>query len=300
MAPGPTLAERLGFDPDDRIAVIHADDLGMCHSANQGGFEALENGPATCGSLMVPCPWFPEAAALARARPALDLGVHLTLNSEWQGYRWGPVAPPERVPSLLDEEGFLPRTAAEVWSRAKPAEVEIELRAQVQRALAAGVDVTHVDSHMGTCFFPPFLEIYAGLAREFRVPVFAVRPDPEILARQKLGELATVLNELVAGFERDGLPILDAVDANSLGFGPGGGPAHNAARLDALGRGLTYLICHPARDGAELRAVCPQHAHMREFERTYFGGDPGRRALEERGIRTLGMRPLRDLLRGEA
>src|SRR5262249_39633855 len=170
----PTIAERLGFSASDRVAVVHADDIGMCHAANEGAFEALERGAVTCGSIMVPCPWFREAADRARAHPELDLGIHLTLNSEWLHYRWGPVAGRARVPSLLDDQGFLPRTTLETVRRARPEEVEVELRAQIEMALAAGIDVTHFDSHMGTVFFPPFVDLYVKLARDYRIPVFAV------------------------------------------------------------------------------------------------------------------------------
>ena len=125
----PTLAARLGFAPDEKVLVVHVDDLGMCHAANEGGFEAMANGPATCGSVMVPCAWFAEAAARARAlgREA-DVGVHLTLNAEWDHYRWGPVAGRDRVPSLLDDDGFLPRTQRESLEHAKPEHVAIELQ----------------------------------------------------------------------------------------------------------------------------------------------------------------------------
>jgi hypothetical protein len=292
-----TLAERLGFAARERVAVVHVDDLGMCHAANEGGFEALENGPATCGSLMVPCPWFAEAAARARARPELDLGIHLTLNSEWSHYRWGPVAGRSAVPSLLDEEGFLPRTSLETVQRARPEEVEIELRAQIDRALGAGIDVTHLDSHMGTCFFPPFIGIYARLARDYRLPVFAVHPDEETLARAGIRGALGLFRELVGALERDGLPVLDGFDADSLDFAPGSGEAHNRARLSGLGPGVSYLICHAARGGEELSAITPDSAHQRDFERTFYGGAAGRRALAELGVATVGMRAIRELLR---
>jgi predicted glycoside hydrolase/deacetylase ChbG (UPF0249 family) len=269
----------------------------MCHAANVGAFEALRNGPATCGSIMVPCPWFEEAAELARENPDLDLGVHLTLNAEWSRYRWGPVAGRSAVPSLLDAQGCLPRTTLEVVRNAKPAEVAVELRAQVEKALAAGIDVTHLDSHMGTCFFPPFLEAYAGLAREFRLPVFAARPDPEQLAAQGMAGLAKVLEPLVDALARDGVPVLDGFDADSLSFAAGNGEAHNLRRLAALPTGVSYLICHPARAGEELHAICPEHEHQRDFERAFYGGEAGRRALAARGIERAGMRALRDLMR---
>jgi hypothetical protein len=294
------LAERLGFARGDRVAVVHADDVGMCHAANEGSFEALANGPATCGSIMVPCPWFREAADRARASPALDLGVHLTLTAEWAHYRWGPVAGRRAVPSLLDDQGFLPRTALEVVQRAKPAEVEIELRAQVEAALAAGIDVTHLDSHMGTCFFPQFLEIYARLALDYRLPIFAVRPDERALRRGGIGSGAARMAAVIAEVEAAGVPVLDHFDADSLGFPHGRGEEHNRRRLAGLVSGVNYLICHPARDGEELRAITPDGAHHRDFERGYYGGVAGRAALAEAGVATIGMRALRDLMRGEA
>jgi len=292
------LAERLGFAADDRVAIVHVDDLGMCHAANTGGLEALATGPATCGSIMVPCPWFSEAAARARAEPELDLGVHLTLNSEWEYYRWGPVAGRSAVPSLLDDEGYLPRTAPETVQRARPEEVEIELRAQIDRALAAGIDVTHIDGHMGTVFFPPFLDVYGRLARDYRLPAFAARPRAEQLEAIGLAGAQPMFERLATQLEAVGVPILDSFDSDSLDFAPGEGAAHSARRLDRLEPGVSYLICHAARGGPELDAITTS-GHAREFERTFYGGPAGRQALEERGIRTIGMRPLRDLMRAD-
>lgn len=291
-----TLAERLGFGATDRVAIVHCDDIGMCQAANEGAFEALANGPATCGSVMVPCPWFRDAAERAHANPELDLGVHLTLNAEWPRYRWGPVTGASAVPSLVDDQGYLPRTSAQVLARARPEEVEIELRGQLERALASGIDVTHLDAHMGTAILPPFVESYARLAREYRLPVLAVRPDREELARLGAEETAELYHREIDGLEAEGIPILDGLDADSLVFERGGGEAHNAARLAGLQRGVTYLICHPARDGPELAAITSD-APMRDFERRFYGGEAGRRAFEEQGVRCIGMRPLRDLVR---
>jgi len=296
---GSALAERLGFRAEERIAIVHCDDIGMCHAANAGAFEALDRGPATCGSVMVPCPWFREAAQLAGQRPEVDLGVHLTLTSEWQHYRWGPVAPRSSVPSLLDSQGFLPRTSQEIAARGRPEEVEIELRAQIEAALAAGIDVTHLDAHMGAVLMPPFIHLYASLAIEYRLPVFAIRPDPAALALLGSSQAGPAIERALGMLDDAGVPILDGMNANSLAFEPGQGPAHNAARLADLGPGVHYLICHPARGGDELDAIS-HDAHARDFERSFYGGEAGRRALEEREIRTLGMRPLRDLVRGSS
>lgn len=291
------LAERLGFAATDRVAIVHADDIGMCHAANEGAFDALENGVVTCGSIMVPCPWFQEAAARACANPSLDLGVHLTLNSEWPHYRWGPVASRDRVASLLDDHGFLPRTALEVARQAKPEHVEIELRAQIEAALAAGIDVTHLDSHMGTVLFPPFVDVYAKLAAEYRLPVFVARPNPKVLAKAGLAGFAPVLGAAVEKMEAQGLPVLDSVDLFSLDFAPGAGEVHAKTRIGRIGAGLTYFILHPAKDGDEIRAISAD-AHARIFEHEFYGSARGREAFATAGIRTIGMRPLRELLRG--
>jgi predicted glycoside hydrolase/deacetylase ChbG (UPF0249 family) len=295
----PTLGKRLGFSDGERVAVVHCDDIGMCHAANVGAFEALANGPATCGSIMVPCPWFREAAQRARADSDLDLGVHLTLNSEWPDYRWGPVVGASAVPSLVDAQGCLPPTLMDTVARARPEEVELELRAQVERALEAGIDVTHLDSHMGTVLVPSLVEVYARLAREFRLPVFAVRPDRETLERRGLGGAEAVFEKLCTTLEAEGIPIFDGFCDDSLDFALGQGTSHNETRLDRLGAGINYLICHPARAGDELSAIT-RDAHARDFERSFYGGDAGRRALASRGIRVLGMRPLRDLVRERA
>ncbi len=291
------LARTLGYDEDARVVVVHVDDLGMCHAANVGGFEALRRGIATCGSIMVPCPWFSEAAEIASREPELDLGVHLTLNAEWQQYRWRPVAGAAAVPSLVDDEGCLPRTSAEVGQRATAEDVYTELRAQIELALASGVDVTHLDSHMGTVFHPRFVPVYHALAAEYRVPVFVVRPEEEALARQGMAGFAALLEPLVDGLEADGFPILDGFCADSLSFAEGAGLTHNRKRLESLGAGVQYLICHAALDGEELRAITPDSAHQRDFERTFYGGDTGRREFERLGLERMGMRLLRERLR---
>jgi predicted glycoside hydrolase/deacetylase ChbG (UPF0249 family) len=294
-----SLAERLGFDARERVAIVHCDDIGMCHPANQGAFEALRRGPATCGSLMVPCPGFPEAVEMARASPGIDLGIHLTLNAEWPGYRWGPVAGAAAVPSLVEADGTFLRTTRETLERARPEHVESELRAQIERAFSAGIDVTHLDAHMGTALLPPLGTVYAALAREYRLPVFAVRPDEAALRAAGVPDAGPFFAALAGELEAGGVPLLDGFDANSLGFAPGQGEAHNLSRLRGLRPGVNYLICHPAQGGPELSTICPD-AHARDFERGFYGGEAGARALEAEGIRRLGMRALRDLMRDDA
>ena len=171
--------EALGYAAEDRAVVVHVDDLGMCTAANAGGIEALE-GLATCGSIMVPCPGFEEMSKLAGERPELDIGVHLTLNAEYPTFRWGPVR--EDVPGLVSPDGGMWRTTDETVEHAAADEVDRELRAQIDRALDAGIDVTHIDSHMGTVFNPKFVEVYLKLAVDYALPAFIPRVTREALA----------------------------------------------------------------------------------------------------------------------
>ena len=293
-----TTLERLGFAPDDRVAVVHVDDIGMCHAANAGAFQALANGPATCGSVMVPCPGFSEAAEMARARPEVDLGVHLTLTAEYETYRWGPLLGSE-VPSLLADDGGLMRTMAEVGA-ADAAEVERELRAQIDLALESGIDVTHLDSHMGTTFLPHLFPLYARLGIAYRLPIFVPRPDPALIEQHGLQDALTPMLEVSDRYEAAGGVIFDHADVSSLDFEEGGGQAWNLKRIEGLRPGLNWLVCHAAEGGEELSSITPKDAHHREFELGFYGGEAGREALVAAGVKTIGMRPLRDLMRASA
>ncbi|HZD93123.1 MAG TPA: polysaccharide deacetylase family protein, partial [Candidatus Sulfotelmatobacter sp.] len=144
----PTVQERLGYPRNARLLIIHADDLGMSHSVNRATFEALEKGWITSSSILVPCPWFPEVVRFAQTHPNADLGIHLALNSEWTDYRWAPLSAKEKVPSLLDEQGYLVNDETIVARQAKPSEAGMELQAQIERASKAGIHISHLDTHM--------------------------------------------------------------------------------------------------------------------------------------------------------
>ncbi len=147
-----TLQEQLGYSKTAKLLILHADDLGLAHSEDQASFYALEKSPARSANIMVPCPWFPEAAAYAMAHPKADLGLHLTITSEWKYLKWGPVAGKENVPHLVNQQGFLFSTVDSVLRSSNADEVEKELRAQIERAKQFGIDITHLDSHMGTLY----------------------------------------------------------------------------------------------------------------------------------------------------
>jgi predicted glycoside hydrolase/deacetylase ChbG (UPF0249 family) len=179
MQERPSVAERLGYPTDARLLVIHADDFGMSHSVNRATARAFENHWITSSSVMVTCPWFPEVVNFAREHPEVCLGVHFTLNSEWTTFRWGPVARPESVRTLLDDDGYLPLLETHIVANAKLDEVRAELRAQVEKMKSAGIHVSHFDSHMLTLFgSEELLEIYLGLIDEYRVPARAY-PAPD-------------------------------------------------------------------------------------------------------------------------
>jgi hypothetical protein len=289
---GETWVERLGYPRDARVAVIHVDDVGLCRAANAGALDALA-GAATCGSVMVPAPGFGEIAELARARPELDLGVHLTLNAEWDALRWAPLS---AAAGLRDPDGMLWRTPEQTAEHATPQEVALELRAQLERALDAGIDVTHLDAHMGTALDPRFARAYVELALEFRLPAFL----PELAGLElspRQARAAAFYGELIDTARARGLPVFDHFEGASLRFTPGRGLEHNRARLARLGPGLSYFITHCARADAELRAFA-RDWELREEERRLWSDGSLARALDEAGIRTVGMRALCARLRG--
>lgn len=170
------------------------------------------------------------------------------------------------------------------------------MRAQVERALAAGIDVTHVDSHMGTVLLDPFVGVYAELAKEYRLPAFAAHPDPAVLKGSGLAAFAEMLRKGAEQITASGLPILDGVELFSLDFEPGSGESHTTTRLSRIGAGVHYFIIHPAKESDELRAISPD-AHARIFEHEFYGSQVGRDRFAQEGIRTVGMRALRELVR---
>jgi len=173
QTPAPkSVAERLGYPANSRLLVIHADDFGMSHSVNRAISEALENHWVTSASILVPCPWFPEVAQWAKVHPDADLGIHLALNSEWTTLRWGPVSPQPRNSSLLDPDGYLPLTTEYVASHAKISDVETETHAQIDKAKAAGIHLTHLDTHMGAIVTTPdLIKVYLGLGQAYTLPL---------------------------------------------------------------------------------------------------------------------------------
>ncbi len=248
------LAERLGKGAEKRLLILHADDVGMCHSVNTATTRAMTEGVASSGSIMVPCPWFPEIAAWSREHPTACLGLHLTLTSEWKYYRWRPVAPITEVPTLLDSEGFMPRSVEEVKAKAKPEHVEAEIRAQIRRALEFGLKPTHVDSHMGTLFADPrFFDAYVRVARETRLLPMLPGPTPDIVLYARSMGLDYLPK--VRGLESQGYVFLDRLSTGLSGETLPARKAALAAFLDSLTPGVTKLIVHLAGEDEEIQNI---------------------------------------------
>jgi hypothetical protein len=237
------LAQRLGYPADAKLLILHADDIGVAHSVNVASFDALDQGAVSSGSIMMPTPWVTEVATYFKEHPNADLGLHLTLTSEWETYRWGSVAASDQVASLLNPDGTMPSDVPPVVARAKPQEVERELRAQVERALAIGIHPTHLDSHMGTLFASPdLIGVYVKVAHDYHLPYLALRGMAGLAQVAHPGDVM-VDNVVIAGPEipRDKWKqfYLDAI----AGLKPG----------------LTEMIVHLGHDDAELQAVTVNH-----------------------------------------
>jgi chitin disaccharide deacetylase len=274
-----SLAHRLGYPEDAKLLILNCDDLGMCHSANAGVYEALRNGLGTSASLMVPCPWARGAVASYRGD---DVGVHLTVNAEFDLYRWGPIT---HAPSLLDGDGGFPRTVADVWDHADLDEVRRECRAQIERAILWGFDVSHLDAHMGTLQIKAeFFDVYLELAVEFGLPLRLSGPRTETLIGFPFRSLA----------EEEGVVFPDElIYINGVGS--------RQTLLEAipkLGPGVTEAYLHPALDTPELANLAPDASARADDHRLLVSEPDLREALDAAGVALIGYRPLRDLMRG--
>ena len=241
-----SVQERLGYPANARLVILHADDFGMNHSVNRATSEALENHWITSASILVPCPWFLEAANFAKAHPDADLGIHQALNSEWTTFRWGPVMPKDKVPSLLDTQGYLPLDTPEVADHAKTDEAEAELHAQIDRARQFGVNITHLDSHMTALFGSPALfSLYQKIGAEQHLPILAAK---------------TGVDHGIPSFAKSGDEILiDQVIELSPGIEAKDWGSWYENRLSHVGPGVYEVILHLAYDDEEMRGATFDH-----------------------------------------
>ena len=280
----PVLRE-LGFAADDRVVLLHVDDVGMCGASVDAFFELSGGELRVAGSAMVPCAWFAEVAARCRARDDVDVGVHLTLTSEWNGYRWGPISTCDRASGLIDDEGYFHRNQT-AWTNIDRAAARAEIEAQVDRALAAGIDVTHIDTHMCACLHPCLADDYLALGRARRVPVLVTRQP---------GWLAALSPARVERWECDGLPVFDDFRMLALDEPAVGGLERAKRAFTELAPGITIVVAHPATDTPELRAIALDwRQRVEDFEALR---DPRlARHLSAVGVKLIDWR---ELMRGE-
>lgn len=273
-----TLAERLGHPADARLVILNADDLGLCHASNTGTYDALRQGLCTSATLMVPCPWARAAVADHRGE---DIGVHLTLNAEFDAYRWGPLT---HAPSLLDGDGGFPRTVADLWDHADLDEVRRECRAQIERAILWGFDVSHLDSHMGALQLrPEFFDVYLDLAVEFALPI----------------RLSGASTERAIGFPFRRLAAEEGVIAPDHFVYVGGVGSRRAieSAVFDLRPGVTEMYVHPATDSPEVRAIGTDWAARVDDLHLVCHDTRLRTMLERAGAVMIGYRELRELQR---
>jgi chitin disaccharide deacetylase len=283
-----TLAERLGYPRDTKLLIVHADDLGMAHSVNAATLKAFETGLVNSGSIMVPCPWLSEIAAYARANPQADLGLHLTLTSEWTHFRWGPVTPKDRVTSLLDKDGYFRLTESEAAQKADPKEVELEIRAQIERAKAMGIVPTHLDSHMGTLYQTKELfDVFLRVAREYKLPVRVAK------------EWGPRIEVLQASLTPNDVFIDRILDINQ-GVAPQDWAKFYTDAIRKLQPGVTEVVIHLAYDDAEMRGATSDHpdwgAAWRQRDFNFFTSDAFRKLLAENQIKLITWRELGKLI----
>jgi chitin disaccharide deacetylase len=270
------LLERLGLPSTARVAIVTCLDLGQSHATNVGVYEALRAGTASSASLMVPCPWAREASTRYDGE---DIGVQLTLNAEHRSYRWGPIT---HAPSLVDGNGGFPETLPDLWDHADLDEVRRECRAQIERALSWGFDVTHLNSHWDALSLrPEFFDTLLDVALEFRLPTHLPSGIEEANAGFRFRKLAS----------EEGVVFPDyMVEVSHSGV------SSLAEAIDHLDVGVTEVRLGPAIDTPELRAITDDWAEMVEQHRELTAAAT-KSLLENSGVAVIGFRSLRDLQR---
>jgi len=273
-----TLAEKLGYEAGTRLLIVHADDIGLAQSVNDATEKAFASGGISSGSIMVPCPWFIDFADYFSNHPDLDVGIHITMTSEWDYYKFGGVLPSTEIPSLLDENGFFYPTTEEFGLHVDPAEAEKEIRAQIERAISYGIKPTHLDTHMGSVLArPELIHTYLKLGQEYKIPIFIPRmllfSFPEEQREQIKKEFVLVDQYFMLDLE-----------------GPDASWEEEYGKIiEKVGPGLNVIIVHLAHDNAEMQAITVNHpafgATWREKDLNYVMSQEYRDLLKEYHIR---------------
>jgi chitin disaccharide deacetylase len=284
-----SIAERLGYPADAKLLIVHADDLGVAHSVNNASIKSFGSGLVNSGSIMMPCSWVPEIASFARANSQADLGLHLTLTSEWKNYRWGPLVP--GLSSLLDENGYLYLTEREAATHAKVDEVEKEIRAQIERARKLGIHPTHLDSHMGTLYQTRELfELFIRIGRENKLPI---RVSKDMFSR------VAFLPSIMRAEE----VMLDHIVSIEPSVTSDGWAKYYSDAVKNMQPGVTEFVVHIAHDDDEMKAIAIDHPNWgsawRERDFQYLTSNDFRKVLAENNVKLITWRDLRKALYGQ-
>jgi len=297
MNPNPVL-KKLGYSTTDRLVILHTDDIGMCQASIQAYADLWENGTISSGAIMMPCPWAKAAADYCKAHPGVDMGVHATLTAEWLTYRWRPISTLDTSTGMTDGDGFFWRSSEEAQAQADAEAVLVELQTQVQKALAWGVDATHVDTHMGTVAHPKFITAYLQAAAQHRLPAMIPRGSAAVYAKMGLDTgTAAGFAAFTQQLEEQGMPLVDAVISMPLDQ-PEGQIETATKLLGGLPAGVTHFLFHPSVDTPELRAICPDWPSRVANYQTFMSKEI-KNFLKKSGLHVIGYRDLRRVLRNE-
>ncbi len=281
----------MGYNENDRVLITHIDDMGFCHAANAASRECLSSGAASCASVIVNAPWFMEAASICREHPQFDVGVHLTLTCEYTTLRWPALSSRDPATGLIDAEGYLWHTREDAVRNVKEDAAEAEMREQIDRALAAGIDVTHIDTHMGSVVHPKFLRIYLQLAAEYGVPAFLPNITRERLEALREDEMANEYLEVLDQVDTDSVPTLDEILIDTL-IDLDDKKSFYRDLIDHVKPGLTHLLFHPAKKSEELKAIADTF-DSRNADYEAFSDRELKTYIEDAGIKHIGYRELR-------
>lgn len=280
-----SIQRRLGYSKNAKLLIIHADDLGMSASENSASIEAMENGMVNSGSVMVNCPCFEEIIDYSKTHPQSDIGIHLTLTSEWPSYKWKPLLSSDEVPSVVDDNGLFYLCISELIKNCDPDEIEKELRAQIILAKESGIDVTHLDSHMFAAFSDKeILKIYIKLGKEFLLPVLLTN---ELPLRYLISKNRIVVDNLFYARKDDAIKGLDN---------------YYRKTLSSLKPGLNCILVHLAYDNNEMRDIAPGQFHFnygsawRQADFDFFTSNECRQLVKNNNIQLITWREIRDKL----
>lgn len=280
-----SLAEKLGYSKEDKLLIIHGDDVGVSHSQNKATFEALKSGLVTSTSMMVPSAWSAEVGVMAKEIPDADIGIHITLTNEWNNYNWPPKAGKSVVPGLTNEKGFMYPDCPPVTANASPEEVELEIRAQIKGANEMGITPTHLDSHMGCIFYgrPEYLRSYLKIAQELKIPAMVNNQIMEGIIKPN--------KAFFEGINLENIPVIDEIIMANPEDYESGMEEFYTKQLTNLKPGVHVMLIHLAFEDEEMNAVTAghesYHAPWRQADFDFFTNEKAKELIQKNNIKLI-------------